>query len=269
MQKRTFESQAGTRPHRLHLQKNKVILWKLLGVGLTALLQIRAFPTFAAEPGVFTVKNDQSLKELYQPGSGARYKILISNDATPIDLSIYVSESGKDHVGFEFFMRSQSMLGEIKMWQQFQLVRKSGASGPELSLERGLFRTPELKKPEILPLDELLKQMDSGLQISDFMITSTAPKGHQLIGKEALQVGKANLTTYHFQYKNKERTIDYWIHPDVKPIALIKMKASGPKPQHNYELVFQSLVVNVAREIDPQTAAPLSATGRSLLGLGK
>jgi hypothetical protein len=217
-----------------------------------------------AEPGVFQSIDTKPLNEIYTVGKGHRYKIsFIGSDM--IDLLIYVSDVAPDRIGFEFFMQAPGPMGLTKMWQQFHLARESG----QLKLKEGSFLTSDLSNPETMPLNEVLKKSESGLQLTDFLMTTNEVTGHAFIGNELLELGGQPTKVLHYRHSTGPRTMDYWVDPKQKPIALVRMISKGAKTEHNYELTIKAHVKDVAKSIDPNSVGPLTEKGRAALGLKK
>ncbi|MFL5784411.1 MAG: hypothetical protein ACJ76H_07385 [Bacteriovoracaceae bacterium] len=200
------------------------------------------------------------LTETFTPGKGTLYQLEVQGQKIPVDVSIYVASSAKDHVNIEYFLSSRESLIPVEMWQQFEIAASENGS----KVTKGFIQTKELKNPETLT-DDYLKGLD-GVQVNDFLFSSESELSKDKVGEEMVEVPAGKDKAMHYRTVSGGSTIDYWISDSAKPIGLVKLVSKHPSDQKkNYTLALTSLMKNVKPFIDPAKAVPLSSLGKSLL----
>jgi hypothetical protein len=195
----------------------------------------------------------------FKKGEGAEY--LMTSSGAKVNVSIYVAQSSFSSIAIEYYFSSPSPLVPISMWQQFTL--NLNGKGP-LSVDKGYFKTPELKQPQILT--QKYMTMNKGVQVHDFLFQDKKELKPFFQGRKKVAVPAGTIEADHYRKSRNGQTIDFWISEQVKPIGLLKLVSSNPKnPKQNYTLELTTLLKNIAPAIDPSKAIPLNKEGEKLL----
>ena len=209
---------------------------------------------------------ERDLSKSFPLGSGARYTLITEGD-TRSDLIVSSAESQPKSLRIEYYMKAKNSPIPIELWQQFRI--ELPASGPLKVTEGYVFNTT-LKNPEKLP-DSALGGFD-GVLTSDFLFSDPAglaklKKGEEMIDLPAATGPGGKVKATRFEQDRNGQKVVFWISEEAKPISMIKLISTGPKPEHKYQLILEALVQNVKARIDPAQAGPLTDAGRLLTAL--
>jgi hypothetical protein len=203
------------------------------------------------------VSLSKDLTKLFPKGSGSKFKVYTKSGGE-IDLSIYISNVEKTKVSIEYFMVSKSLLGEDKLWQQFELNFDT-----TLQLKKGYILSPKMKNPENIP--DVVLEGDDGLKVNDFLFSNPENLKKLLVKVEKIKLPAGETKAYHYRRTNNDHTVDFWISDEAKPIGLVKLiSKSETKKKHNYTIFLSSIVKNVKPVIDPSKSVPLSKEGKRI-----
>lgn len=215
------------------------------------LLILLSFTSFLAQA--------QNLSQSFPAGTGSSYKIKMVKDPTPIFLSLYVAGTRVDSLHIEYFLETKSLL-PVRMWQQFEI----GLSSKGAEVKYGYIQTPELKKPEIIPAENL-KGAD-GVQVNDFLFASKAQLEKDKVGEEMVEIAAGATKATHYRKINNGQTVDYWISSEAKPMGLVMLVSKSDKNEdQNYSLELTSLIENIKPKITPESAVPITEVGKRFL----
>jgi ankyrin repeat protein len=208
----------------------------------------------------FSQVHGASLSESFPAGKGANYNVKMKQDATPIHLSLYVSNTRVDSVNIEYFMETKGIL-PVQMWQQFEIgINPDGAQ-----IRKGYVMTKELEQPESMP-PEYLKGASGGIQVNDFLFANKAQLDKDKVGEEIVEIAAGTTKATHYRVTNNGQTVDYWISDDAKPMGLVMLVSKSEKSANqNYSLELVSLMDNVKAKIQPEKAVPLTDKGKAFL----
>jgi hypothetical protein len=216
---------------------------------ITSLFLLLSFNAFA-----------QSMSQSFPAGKGASYKVKMDKNEEPIFLSIYVAGTKVDSVNIEYFLETKGLLG-VQMWQQFEVGIKTASPA---EVRRGYVQTKELKNPEIIPAD-FLKGAQGGVQVNDFLFQNKNSLDKNKIGIETIEIAAGTTKATHYRTTNNGQTVDFWISDEAKPLGLVLLTSKGKKDSQNYGLELVNLTDNVKAKIVPETAVPLTETGKAFL----
>ncbi|MCB0386012.1 MAG: hypothetical protein KDD43_11515, partial [Bdellovibrionales bacterium] len=189
-------------------------------------------------------------------GTGARFDLELSSGKA--EVAITVAESSNKEVALEYYFKDLSFIG-IEMWQRFH-VRPQGK---KLQLSDGYVLMPQFGQAMKLTPDYL--QGFDGVQVSSFMMGSEDELNAHKIGVEKITVPAGTVEAVHYRVKERDQTIDFWVHESAKPVGIVKIVSSGKEIKHNYTMQLKSLLQNSSPKIDPKKAGPLTKEAKTFL----
>lgn len=191
-------------------------------------------------------------------GAGAQYTMKIGGATTEVAL-YFAKAPGTNQKAIEIFFRSPGQLLPIELWQQFHL----GQSGSgQIKVNDGYVYAEKFKARKLDP--EYLRGFD-GVQVSQFLMTSKDQLKRHFVASEKVKVPAGEVTADHYRIERAGQTVDFWIHHDSKPIGLVRLKSSGQKMKHNYDMQMTQLVTGVKQKIEPSEAKPMNDEARAFL----
>lgn len=197
----------------------------------------------------------------FVPGDGARYALTLQGSA--VELSVIIARQQGRTVSVEYHLASQDGVMPMALWQQFVLdVPPRGAP----TLVEGYLLQANGGAPEKIPAD-ILQKGDPSAMLGGLLLRDAADLHAMKVGEEAVDVPAGRVKAVHFRKVQGNRTLDFWISDEARPLGLVKLVSSGKAPNDNYHLELDALLKNVAPRIDPRIAVPMQPATRQLLGI--
>ncbi|MCC7405736.1 MAG: hypothetical protein IT288_15155 [Bdellovibrionales bacterium] len=189
-------------------------------------------------------------------GTGARFDMKLSTGAA--EVAIIVADTSNSESAVEYYFKDLSWTG-IEMWQRFHLRPE----GKKMRLADGFILMPQFGQAMKLT-PEYLQGFD-GVQLSSFMMESSAEFNAHKVGVEKVTVPAGTVEATHYRVQQRGQTIDFWVHDSAKPVGVVKVVSSGKEIKHNYTMELRSLIQNAQPKIDPSKAGPLTKEAKEFL----
>lgn len=195
----------------------------------------------------------------FKPGSGSQF--IMKTGGQSVDLSIYIADKKSDTLNVEMHFGVGGLM-LTNMWQMFEFKLQNNAP---LIISKGYIKTKLDNPPEIMTGD-FFKQNDNGVQVQDFLFSSNEEIKNNFIGDEMVELPAGSVKAKHYQKKNNDQVVDFWIAETVGPISLVKLVSKSEKNQNNnYTIELSSLLQNVKPAINTNKAVPLTKDTAEIL----
>ena len=198
-----------------------------------------------------------------ESGSGSEF--IMSSNGANVQLSIYLAKATDKEIGVEFYFKTGSIYMP-HMWQQFSMKRDSGA----IRITEGYMKLGKMKPVEKMTQEDMNINKQKGVELNDFLFSKKEEISKDFIAEETIEIPAGTIRAAHYRKVNNGQTVDFWISEQVKPIGLVKLVSKSKKQaSHNYTIELNSLLKNVAAEIDPSQSIPMSDRSRETLQIKK